>query len=1070
MIDYSMLQEFITEAGEHLEEMETDLLQLEVDPGNREVLNDIFREVHSVKGAAEYVGLRKISELSHKLENLLEILRQGKLEMSNKIVDTLIDARDRLALLNKDLEVFKEEKSEIGDILKRIDRFSADEGDDAETDAGGKDSEPESLENVMSYDLEPDGFDLEENPGIENVAKKDPQPEPPPAKEKDAPGKGKDAPGKKPEEPVAKSFEDELENYEEEYDSELFEIFLQQLSDNVSQINQKAAKLEREKRPNALLEEILKNIDGLRSSANYMGYDRLVEIYSAWEKEVENAKESILEGERPSFKFMTANLEKIAARFPQLKIEIGVAPVSGEDSPGKSEGGARTEDAREGGEPDDFLEAVTKELGLMGEWDSDDIEPAAKEVETEPETSSGGKGETPRDSVEEFESLSVFDDFSESEEESSVYAEKAMDEGGGSKDKTSGFDEDDDRDAQSVFYEPEDEPKCSPLADPMQVEQVDLDDLELLLDDRKLYNKLDQAFDSALENLVEPVKKGSVEDELFSIPEAGPVEFDFGEPSDAEFVSDDADDERTPVAGDPAAEAVEDERLGEESFEEEDGGSAKSVSWSDESGLEEKSEDTAMDFFGEGPEVSAETDPDIVPQDILDRRKNEVFGDRVVKQTLRVDSRKIDALMNQVGELVVSRAWFSQLFNEMREFQQYLKESRLMDKREMKHVRGLTFRLSEATVNLGRVANELQESIMKVRMLPISYLFNRYPRLVRDLVKDSDKDVRLQVKGDDTELDKMMIEEISDPLVHIIRNAVDHGIETVEERRAANKPETGTVTLEAYHESNHVVIEVKDDGIGIDPAVIAAKALERGFIKKTDLELMTRKEIIGLITKPGFSTRTRVTHTSGRGVGMDVVKKNVEKLNGTLEIDSIPGKQSQFRIKIPLTLAIIPALLVRVGADLFTIPLANVEETLRIFVRDTTTIEGVEVVHLRESTLPLVRLTEVFGSRSGSGDESKAFVVVVSTGMRRVGLVVDSLIGQEEVVIKPLVDYLQESSGFSGATILGDGRISLILDVYELVNLTIDRRTRKLAAVSYRKDQSNEGAEERSPHTLVDAR
>jgi two-component system, chemotaxis family, sensor kinase CheA len=254
-----------------------------------------------------------------------------------------------------------------------------------------------------------------------------------------------------------------------------------------------------------------------------------------------------------------------------------------------------------------------------------------------------------------------------------------------------------------------------------------------------------------------------------------------------------------------------------------------------------------------------------------------------------------------------------------------------------------------------------------------------------------------------------------------------------------------TVTLEAYHESNHVVVEIKDDGKGIDPEKIKNTALEKGFATREELDQMNRKEIIALIMRPGFSTTTRVTHTSGRGVGLDVVKKNLEKLNGSVEIDSQPGKQTQFRIKIPLTLAIIPALLVKVGEDLFTIPLANVEETLKILLNETNTIEEVEVIHLRDSTLPLIRLSELFGIRSGMSNSGKEFVVVINTGLRRAGLVVDALIGQEEVVIKPLVDYLQESSGFSGATILGDGRISLILDVYELVNLTINHRTRKLS-------------------------
>lgn len=259
----------------------------------------------------------------------------------------------------------------------------------------------------------------------------------------------------------------------------------------------------------------------------------------------------------------------------------------------------------------------------------------------------------------------------------------------------------------------------------------------------------------------------------------------------------------------------------------------------------------------------------------------------------------------------------------------------------------------------------------------------------------------------------------------------------------------GTVTLEAYHESNHVVIEVKDDGRGIDPEKIKQTALEKGFVDKEELAQMTQKEIISLITKPGFSTTQIVTHTSGRGVGMDVVKKNVEKLNGNMEIDSLLGKQTRFRIKIPLTLAIIPALMVRVADDFFTIPLTNVEETLRIFSTETTIIEGTEVIYLRDTVLPLVRLSELFHREMDNQNSDKQFVVVVSTGLRRVGLIVDALVGQEEVVIKPLVDYLKESSGFSGATILGDGRISLILDIYELVNLTLDRRTQKLASISH---------------------
>jgi two-component system chemotaxis sensor kinase CheA len=328
---------------------------------------------------------------------------------------------------------------------------------------------------------------------------------------------------------------------------------------------------------------------------------------------------------------------------------------------------------------------------------------------------------------------------------------------------------------------------------------------------------------------------------------------------------------------------------------------------------------------------------------------------------------------------------------------------------------------------------------MKVRMLPIAQLFSRYPRLVHDLVKSTQKKVSLEIHGEDTELDKMVIEQIADPLVHIIRNAVDHGIEDVGERLQKGKSEEGMLRLEAYHESNFVVIEISDDGRGMDPEQIKAEALAKSFVDEEEVDGLNEQELLALIMRPGFSTASEVTHTSGRGVGMDVVKDNIEKLNGTIDIVSTIGAGVTFRIKIPLTLAIIPALLVRVQSELFTIPLPTVDETLRIKRDEISTIEGMEVYYLRENTVPLIRLAELFSMRQAAADPEELFVVIINTGARQVGLIVDELRAREEVVIKPLEDYLQEKSGFSGATILGDGSISLILDVYELVQLALGR-------------------------------
>ncbi|MFO8083190.1 MAG: chemotaxis protein CheA [Desulfobacterales bacterium] len=902
MIDYTMLQEFITETGEHLNEMETNLLRLETEPENKEFLNDIFREVHSIKGAAEYVGLEKMSELSHKLENLLENIRQGKTTVDSRIIDILIESRDRMMFLIRDLEVDKIEHTEIQDVLKRVREFSAD-------DIGNNDPE-NSMEDRVNF------FDIDFNGNLPGHEKPE-----------------------RPEDTIEDKMlphEDE-ENYEEEYDAELFEIFLDQLKEHIFSIHEKIAELYHSEDPAALFGNILKNIDSLRSSANYMGYESLVGIYAGWKDEVKEALENIAMGISASYRFMEDYLEMILVRFPQVREVLTKAedPVPENALRWCNDNTCEKEDADDLG----FMEAVEKEFELLQQG-------ASQDQETE------------------------------------------------------------DQKIQKGFLDFGDDSKILETSDKLseeEVEQIDLVELDTLLDSQKLYENLDKAFEDALQNIYSPGQGGVVEEELFSPCQSVPDD----------LLMVDVAEESACDANDAITEKTNEHEI-------------------------ETEENIAC----------AKADPDDVTQEVISRRQNELFDDRQIKKTLRVDSYKIDSLMNQVGELVVSRAWFSQLFSEMREFQQYLKENVRLEKKEMKQVRGLTFRLSEATLNLGRVANELQEGIMKVRMLPIAHLFNRYPRLVRDLVKGTDKNIRLEIKGEDTELDKMIIEEISDPLVHIIRNAVDHGIESFEKRRMLGKPDFGTVTLEAYHESNHVVIEIKDDGKGIDPEKIKQTALEKKIAEKEELDQLTSKEVFSLIMKPGFSTAKHVTHTSGRGVGMDVVKKNVEKLNGNIEIDSQPGKQTRFRIKIPLTLAIIPALLVRVGRDLFTIPLTNVEETLRIFASDTTTMDGTEVIYLRDTTLPLVRLSVLFNRRSASVDSDKQFVVVVSTGLRRVGLVVDALIGQEEVVIKPLVDYLQESSGFSGATILGDGTISLILDVYELVNLTIDRRIQQLATIS----------------------
>ncbi len=403
------------------------------------------------------------------------------------------------------------------------------------------------------------------------------------------------------------------------------------------------------------------------------------------------------------------------------------------------------------------------------------------------------------------------------------------------------------------------------------------------------------------------------------------------------------------------------------------------------------------------------------------------------EQTIRVDVKRLDQLMNLIGELVLAKNRLIKIYNDVEE--RYEGEKFLEE-------------LNQVVSSISIVTTDLQIAVMKTRMLPIGKVFNKFPRLVRDLARELGKKVRLIIEGEDTELDKSIIEEIGDPLVHMIRNAIDHGIEPPEDRIKAGKPEEGTIWLKAYNEGNMIVIEIKDDGRGMDPEILKQKAIEKGIITPQEAENMSDKEAFMLIFKPGFSTAAKITNVSGRGVGMDVVKTNIEKLNGIIEVDSIPGKGSTFKLKIPLTLAIIQALLVASQEDLFAVPLSNVIETVRIVEEDIYTIEGRSVLKLRDEVLPLVNMADIFNIEKILMPEKYLYVVILGLGATKIGLIVDRFIGQEEIVIKSLGEFLKGLPGIAGATIRGDGRVTLIVDVASLMNLAKETHNKKLVTDS----------------------
>ena len=447
---------------------------------------------------------------------------------------------------------------------------------------------------------------------------------------------------------------------------------------------------------------------------------------------------------------------------------------------------------------------------------------------------------------------------------------------------------------------------------------------------------------------------------------------------------------------------------------------------------------------------------------------------------LRVESDRIDDMMNQVGELVTNKSSYEQYDDDLTSYtkiieygindiRKYYKDSVIqilrkleyyVNKKEIKDLRnsyldGFNNKLIDMvkmeedlkeTLDkfrnsyqlLTRVTNDLQETVMKIRMLPIAQTFNRFPRLIRDLSRDLGKEVKLEMSGEETELDKSVIEVLVDPLIHIVRNAMDHGIEMPEEREKAGKPRVGTISLSASHNGNLIVIKISDDGKGMSPQKIFENAIKKGLVS-ADAKL-TEKQMLEYIFAPGFSTATKVTNLSGRGVGMDVVKKSLDKINGTVGIETELGKGSTFFLRIPLTVAIIQALIVDAEKEYYAIPINSISETLKIGVEDIQNLEGTEVIKIREDVINVLSVKELFKLPTRYESHIKSYyAVILASEDKKVALLVNNLIGEQDIVIKTLKDKVTRVEGMSGATILGDGTVSFILDIQTIVGLGTKR-------------------------------
>ena len=456
------------------------------------------------------------------------------------------------------------------------------------------------------------------------------------------------------------------------------------------------------------------------------------------------------------------------------------------------------------------------------------------------------------------------------------------------------------------------------------------------------------------------------------------------------------------------------------------------------------SEDSASPSPSEQPTKDASDEPSNPPADAADEPTDSTSppssersaparrSSNRASETIRVEVERLDNLMDLVGELVLGRNRLLQLTTDA----------------EHDDALDVLNNLENTTSQIDFITSKLQAAVMRTRMVQVGRVFNKFPRVVRDLAREFDKKIDLVIEGEETELDKSLIEEIGDPLTHLIRNAADHGIEMPDERRAQGKPERGEIRLAARHEGNHIIIEIEDDGAGIDAEAIKQKAIEKDVISETEAREMSDTEAYDLLFRPGFSTASGVSQVSGRGVGMDVVKTNLRRLNGSIETESTLGEGTCFRMKLPLTLAIIQSLLVEVGPEPFAIPLHAITEVINLDPDAMYSMQGRDVIRHRDRVLPLLDTGTTLGVPDYTPSYCNAYVVVVALAHHRLGIIVDEVISQEEIVIKPLGSYLKEVRAIAGSTILGDGSVIMILDVGDLIQLRSDELEQSASAAS----------------------
>ncbi|HAS89971.1 MAG TPA: chemotaxis protein CheA [Desulfovibrio sp.] len=978
-MDPEIFADFIIEAKEHLETIEPNLLELENNPENLDLLNEIFRPMHSLKGASGFLGLNIINGLAHRAENILDELRKGEIAVTSEIMDVILAATDLLRQLIDNLdELGNEGEVDTSETIERIDAIMA-----GVTPAPAmpvqEDPEPES-----EPEPEPVLEEVDPEPVEEFVEVETDLPETPIEQEPNMP-----EPGRKQAFQFVAIVNEEAESYKLTTVGEgHLADFLEEAHEIIENLTNGLLELEQDPEGNDdLINDIFRYFHNLKGNSGIIGFREL----NSLTHEAETLLNKVRKGEVAATRSMIDLLLAVVDGIESLIAHV--SPKTGDVQPLDID--QLVNPLQEAVEKGEVVAAASEEE----EADEPESDP---DVEAEAELEQTEDGLDPED-------VAIFEQTVHQQVDNIDLALKTLGEDSSQKDYIDGLYRSLVSIQNSGGYMGFDDlreyaERTAGLVD--QARSSDMD-FELMLDLlRQECGIIAEMIDTSIAGLkggadapAEDAKAPKVE----AAPESPPAPKEEPKP------------ESKP---DPKPESKPEPKVEPKSVPK-----AEDVPKAAPKPVSKPATKPAAKPAAKAVPAKAAAKPSAKPKAQPASGAPAKTGKPKAMSTIRVDHQKLDHLMNLIGELIISRGRYTMLARG-------LEEGHL-------EVPVVAQQLTETTYALSRISDDLQDTIMKVRMVAVQTVFSRFPRLVRDLSRKSGKRVELITEGEETELDKSVVEEIGDPLVHLIRNSVDHGLEPEEERIANGKTPQGHVWLRAYHKGNSVAIEVEDDGRGIDPDKMRNVAIKKGVISPEEARNLDDREAIELIFAPGFSSAEKVTDISGRGVGMDVVRNNIKDLKGSVHISSEVGKGSKFTLTLPLTLAIIDALMVQINGANYAIPLDAVSETTKIEAERLTEVNNRKAVTLRGEVLGIAELAELLEQPVSDPDREVLPVVIVHDNDRRLGLVVDRLLERQEIVIKPLGNYLNgfDLKGVSGATIMGDGSVVLILDPHEIYSM-----------------------------------